>query len=171
MIPIHDLFPRNDSIVSFKAGQTIFKEGENGDVMHVLCEGMVEVFVGEKLIGTFEPVEIFGEMAVIDPGPRSATVVAKTNCKLGSINQRRFMMLAQHKPEFAIQIMRMLVERIRWMDQTARSHAAEHAEAVAKLETQIKELSATVQAQEERIRELEEQLENARHGEPAMAVA
>ena len=80
------------------------------------------------------------------------------------------MMLTQSKPEFALHIMRMLVERIRWMDDTARTHASEHAEAVAKLEAQVKELSTIVQAQEDRIRELEEQLENARHCEPAGAV-
>jgi CRP-like cAMP-binding protein len=87
-IDVTDLFPRNDSLVAFKPGQAIFKEGEQGEVMFILVEGTVDVLVGDKLVGTFEPIEIFGEMAVIDPGPRSATVVAKTHCRLGAVNQK-----------------------------------------------------------------------------------
>jgi CRP/FNR family transcriptional regulator, cyclic AMP receptor protein len=119
-LQLQEIFRNLDSYVPFKPGQIIFKEGEFGDIMYVLMEGHVDVLVGDNVIGTFEPVEIFGEMAVIDAGPRSATVRAKTDCKLISINQKRFVFLVQQKPQFAIHIMRILVERIRWMDaQTA----------------------------------------------------
>jgi CRP-like cAMP-binding protein len=91
-------------------------------------EGLVEVQVKDKVIGTFQPIEVFGEMAVIDPAPRSATVTAKTNCKLAPINQKRFLFLIQQKPQFAIHIMRMLVERIRWMDTMAHRKDGEHTE-------------------------------------------
>lgn len=103
----------------FKPGQNIFKEGEYGDTMFVLVEGVVEVIVGFKVIGAFQPVEIFGEMSVIDAGPRSATVRAKTFCKLAPVNQKRFLFLIQQKPQLALHIMKILVERIRWMNSVA----------------------------------------------------
>lgn len=118
-LQLQEIFRSIDSYVPFKTGQIIFKEGEFGDVMYVLMEGLVDVVVQGRVVGTFEPIEIFGEMAVIDAGPRSATVVAKTDCKFISINQKRFIFLVQQKPQFAIHIMRMLVERIRWMDAQA----------------------------------------------------
>lgn len=87
--------------------------------MYVLVEGVVEVVVGFKVVGAFEPVEIFGEMSVIDAGPRSATVRAKGYCKLAPVNQKRFLFLIQQKPQLALHIMKMLVERIRWMNSVA----------------------------------------------------
>jgi CRP/FNR family transcriptional regulator, cyclic AMP receptor protein len=122
-LQLQEVFRNLDAYVPFKPGQVIFKEGEFGDVMYVLMEGLVDVLVKDKSIGTFEPIEIMGEMAVIDAGPRSATVVAKTDCKLMAVNQKRFAFLIQQKPQFALHIMRILVERIRWMDhQAAGAH-------------------------------------------------
>lgn len=114
-----DIFKSPELLVPFKPGQTIFKEGEDGDTMFVLVEGVVEVLVGYKVVGAFEPVEIFGEMSVIDAGPRSATVRAKSYCKLAPVNQKRFLFLIQQKPQLALHIMKMLVERIRWMNSVA----------------------------------------------------
>ena len=168
---VTDLFPRNDSLVSFKPGQTIFKEGEPGDVMFILVEGVVDVLVGDKVVGSFEPIEILGEMSVIEPGPRSATVVAKTNCKLGAVNQKRFKFLAQNKPDFALHIMRMLVERMRWMDQSARTNRTVDTEKMTQLEEKIAELNATIQTQADQIHALQEQHEAASHAEHAAMVA
>lgn len=124
---LQDILRRPEDFRTFKAGQAIFKEGEMGYVMYVLLEGVVEVQVGHKVIGAFEPIEMFGEMAVIDAGPRSATVTAKTDSKLAAINQNRFLFMIRQKPELAIHIMRMLVERIRWMNTEALNHAAKAA--------------------------------------------
>ena len=118
-----ELFRSPNQYVPFKAGQAVFTEGEQGDVMYVLMEGELEVQVHNKVVGAFGPVEVFGEMAVIDTQPRSATVVAKTDCMLAPINQKRFLFLIQQKPEFAIYIMKILVERIRWMDAMAKGLA------------------------------------------------
>ena len=118
-----ELFRSPNQYVPFKAGQAVFTEGEQGDVMYVLMEGELEVQVHNKVVGAFGPVEVFGEMAVIDTQPRSATVVAKTDCMLAPINQKRFLFLIQQKPEFAIYIMKILVERIRWMDEMAKGLA------------------------------------------------
>lgn len=122
---LDDIVRSSEPVRTFKAGETIFKEGEMGDFMYILVEGQVEVIVKGVAVGVFEPVEVFGEMAVIDPKPRSATVVAKSNCRLIAINQKRFMFLIQQKPQFAIDLMSILVERIRWMDAQAKSKEAQ----------------------------------------------
>ena len=145
---LRELFPNDDSLVSFKAGTSIFKEGEKGDSMYILFEGIVDVIVGDNVIGSFEPVEVFGEMLVISPGPRSATVVAKTDCKFGSLNPKRFMLFIQSKPNFAEHIMQILVERIRWMNEEAKSNKAKGAE-------RIKHLTGVAEAQTKRLLELD----------------
>ena len=119
-----DLIWKAEFCVQFQVGQTILKEGETGNTLLILLEGQVEVHVRGQLVGLFEPVEIFGEMAVIDSQPRSATVIAKKNSKLARIDQNRFKFLIQKQPEFGIDIMRMLVERMRWMDSVAAKQAA-----------------------------------------------
>jgi CRP-like cAMP-binding protein len=59
---------------------------------------------------------VFGEMALIDTGTRSATAIAKTDCRLVPINERRFQFLVQQTPNFALQLMRIIADRLRRMD-------------------------------------------------------
>jgi CRP-like cAMP-binding protein len=122
-----DTLWKPDFCVEFKAGQTILKEGEVGNTLLVLLDGQIEVQVRGKVVGTFDPIEIFGEMAVIDSQPRSATVVAKKKSRCARIDQAHFKMLIQKKPEFAIDVMHGMVERMRWMDSVAAKQAAEQA--------------------------------------------
>jgi CRP-like cAMP-binding protein len=58
-------------------------------------------------------------MALIDKQPRSATAVAKTDCKLVSVNEERFQRLVKQTPHFAIQVMRVMAQRLRQMDAQA----------------------------------------------------
>jgi CRP/FNR family cyclic AMP-dependent transcriptional regulator len=152
---LKDLSLTSESQVVFKPGQTVFKEGEPGDFMYILLEGTVEVQVQGKVVGAFEPVEAFGEMAVIDPSPRSATVVASTNCRLARINKGRFLILVRNRPEFALHIMTMLVERIRWMDSVSATSTLEHAQEIENLRTMTRGLRATIEAQQEQLEALE----------------
>ncbi|MDA1274047.1 MAG: cyclic nucleotide-binding domain-containing protein [Verrucomicrobia bacterium] len=118
---IEDCFTESSGRTVVKAGDTVFKEGQHGDLMYVLLRGVVDIFISGQLVGTFEAVEIIGEMAVIDPGPRSATVIAKTDCHFVTLNQKRFLLLTEHKPDFAIHVMKVLVERIRWLNAAAEA--------------------------------------------------
>ena len=97
---IEDCFSESAARTLVKAGDAIIKEGELGEAMFVVLQGTFDVFVGDKLVSSFEAVEIIGEMAVIDPGPRSASVIARTDCQLVSLNQKEFMLLTEQKPEF-----------------------------------------------------------------------
>jgi CRP/FNR family cyclic AMP-dependent transcriptional regulator len=101
---------------SFAANDVIFRKGEPRSVMYVVREGEVEIRLGDKVLETVGPDGLFGEMAMVDGGPRTASVVARTDCKLVSIDQKRFQFLVQQTPNFAIQVMRLLVERLRRMD-------------------------------------------------------
>jgi len=70
----------------YAAGEIIFAQGQPGDVMYVVKEGEVEIRLGKKVVDTIGPEGFFGEMALIDDAPRSASAVAKTNCKLSAVN-------------------------------------------------------------------------------------
>jgi CRP/FNR family cyclic AMP-dependent transcriptional regulator len=105
--------------LSFTARQQIFAEGQPGDVMFIVREGEVDVVVHGAVVETLGPGGILGEMALIDPNPRSASAVAKTDCQLVPINETRFQFLVQQTPYFAIEVMRVLAKRLRHMDTQA----------------------------------------------------
>lgn len=97
----------------FASGQTIFSEGEPGDVMYVIAEGELEVRARDRVIETIGAGQLIGEMALIDAQPRSATVIARTDCALIPVDSRRFLRLVQHTPYFALQVMQVLADRLR----------------------------------------------------------
>jgi CRP-like cAMP-binding protein len=105
-----------DDFESFAPGQPIFTEGQPGDVMYVVKEGEVDVLINGKVIDTVGPGGLLGEMALIDKQPRSATAVAKTACKLMSVDEQRFQRLVQQTPHFALQVMRAMAQRLRQMN-------------------------------------------------------
>jgi CRP-like cAMP-binding protein len=100
-------------IVSFSQGQQIFEEGETGNLMYLVKSGEVEILKKGKVIDHVSPGGVFGEMALIDMSPRSATARAKEDCQLIPVDEFRFLFLVQHAPYFAIQVMGVLAERIR----------------------------------------------------------
>ena len=108
-----DFLQREGEGQTFAAGQTIFSLGDLGDVMYVVSNGEAEVMVDGRAVEAGGKGGILGEMALIDGQPRSATVVAKTDCLLLSVDGRRFERLVSHHPRFAIQMMQVLTQRIR----------------------------------------------------------
>ena len=107
------LFRNTEFFIPFKAGDIVFKEGEPGDEMYVVLEGEVDIFVHDKVVETVGVDNFLGEMALIDERPRSATAVARTDCKLAPINQNRFKFLVQQTPHFALHLMAGMAERLR----------------------------------------------------------
>lgn len=98
---------------SFSQGQTLFREGEPGEKMYIVVEGQVDIVTDGQLLETVEPGGILGEMALIDDKPRSATVIAHTDCVLTPVSRQHFLTLIQHTPLFALQVMRVMAERLR----------------------------------------------------------
>ena len=105
--------------VAFKAGQTILREGEEGDSAFVIVSGEVEVLIGPggRRVVTLKTGDVFGEMCLIEPGPRSATVVALTDVECISTNYDEFISRIEDNPKRAIAFIKTLVHRLRHMNQ------------------------------------------------------
>lgn len=111
-----ELFRHETNVQALPAGQTLFKEGDQGELMYVLMSGTAEISVRNRVVETAEAGAIFGEMAMIDDGARSATVIAKSDCTLLPIESERFNFLIQQTPNFALYVMRVMAKRLRRAD-------------------------------------------------------
>jgi len=111
-----DLFKNSKDFVTIPAGQTIFQKGDVADYMYAILDGEVEIFIDGKLLDTTGVGGIVGEMALIDASPRRGTAIAKTECKLVPVDQKRFTFLVQQTPQFSINVMKIMIERIRRLD-------------------------------------------------------
>lgn len=113
-----EIFRNDPSVRTVALGETIFSEGDSGDVAYVVTEGEVELTISEHAIETVTAGGIFGELALIDHQTRSATATARTQVKIVSVDQRRFLYLLQNTPFFAIEVMSVMAQRLRRMDAT-----------------------------------------------------
>ena len=111
-----ELFAHNPKIVSVPAGQTPFSEGDEGGVMYVLTTGSADVIVNNRQVEQLQHGSIVGEMGLVSPAPRSATVVATSDSEFVAIDEKRFQFLVQNTPFFAMQVMRVMAERLRAID-------------------------------------------------------
>ncbi len=111
-----ELFRHETDLELLAAGQTLFKEGDPGELMYVLMSGTAEITVNGRVVEYAEEGAIIGEMAMIDDGPRSATVVAKRDCKVLPVDRKRFNFLVQQTPNFAQHVMRVIADRLRRTD-------------------------------------------------------
>jgi len=110
---LRSIFQNYKQVEEFPAGTTVFAEGSTGNAMYVVLDGEVEVRVRDELVGVLGPGEIVGEMALVDAKPRSATIVARSDCRLASVDERRFLFMVSETPFFAIHVMRVMAERLR----------------------------------------------------------
>ena len=97
-------------------GEVIFSTWDMGFEMYVVLDGEVELKVDSTVLETLGPGQPFGEMALIDQSPRTATAIARTPCKLAVIPERRFLFMVQQNPEFALLIMKVMADRLRRMN-------------------------------------------------------
>jgi CRP-like cAMP-binding protein len=97
----------------FKAGEVIFNQGDAAAEFFVIQSGKVEIRLGNRVLSTLGEHDIFGEMALIDPAPRSASAVAATDVKLVPVGEKQFLFLVSRTPHFALNVMRTLARRLR----------------------------------------------------------
>jgi CRP-like cAMP-binding protein len=97
----------------FLAGERIFDAGDIGDRMFVVLRGTVRLSVRGRVLELLGPGQAFGELALIDDGPRAADAVAVTDVELVEINEERFRNLVRGYPGFSLQVMRVLADRLR----------------------------------------------------------
>jgi CRP-like cAMP-binding protein len=99
--------------LDFKAGDVIFKEGDPARELFIVQSGEVEIRLGNRVLETLPQYSIFGEMALIDNAPRSATAVAVSDVKLVPVSEKQFMFLISNTPYFALNVMRVMAGRLR----------------------------------------------------------
>jgi CRP-like cAMP-binding protein len=99
----------------FDAGERIFLEQDSGDCLYVVHTGRVDVITFGTVLESVGPEGIFGEMALIDGGPRSAAAMASEATEVAVVDKSAFLALVREEPEFALRIMRLLAQRIRRM--------------------------------------------------------
>src|ERR1700739_519670 len=102
--------------VAFKAGDTIIAEGDDGDTAFFIVSGSVEVVIGQgakaRTVGALREGEVLGEMRLIEPGPRSATIRATTDVECLATSYEDFIASIEDNPERAVGFMRTLVRRL-----------------------------------------------------------
>lgn len=118
-------------VVSVSEGRVVFNEGDQGSQMYVIIDGEIEIvkrtsLETSKTLTTLKNGDIFGEMALIDALPRSATAIAKRQGKLLVIDEPLFYSLARNNADFAFKMIKVLSERIRKSNDTISRLASEN---------------------------------------------
>jgi CRP-like cAMP-binding protein len=107
------LFKSKDDVRAYERGATIFAEGDAGAEMFAVQQGWVDVVIAGEVVETVAPGGIFGEMSLIDGAPRSATAIAGEDCRVAVIDAKRFEKLTKSADDFALSVLRVMLQRIR----------------------------------------------------------
>jgi CRP-like cAMP-binding protein len=107
--------------VDVPPGKVLIRQGESGDDMMVVVSGQVGVERDGERLNTLGPGDFFGEIALIERGPRTATVTTESPARLLVVNHRDFHSLMEEFPEIAAQVLATLAHRIRRLD-TGSAH-------------------------------------------------
>ena len=99
--------------VTVPMGRAVFAKGDPGDALYIVVDGKVRVHDGDRTMNFLGRREFFGEMGVLDPNPRSASVTAVEETQLYRLNQDALSSLMNRRPEVAQGIIRVLVQRLR----------------------------------------------------------
>lgn len=99
--------------VEYPAGYVLCRQGARGQAFFVLESGAAEVERDGKLVSTLGPGNFFGEIALIDDGPRTATVVARTPIRCLVLEPRDFFDVLGQNADIAIQVLRAVTQRLR----------------------------------------------------------
>jgi len=99
--------------VEIEQGETVIREGDMGDKLYVIVHGSFEITRGGRAIATLGARQVFGELAVLDPEPRAATVTALTDGLLFSLDHEQLDDLMAGSIEIAHGFIRMLCRRVR----------------------------------------------------------
>lgn len=112
------LLARNGvSLQRFAAGDKIFVTEDDATVMYVVRSGHVNIMASGVVLETIGPGGLFGEMALIDGAPRSATAIALEETEVAPIDRNAFLFMVRQSPDFALEVMSVLAARIRRMNE------------------------------------------------------
>jgi CRP/FNR family transcriptional regulator, cyclic AMP receptor protein len=121
VVPLFEGFTKRDlsrlaketDVVSFPAGTTVVEEGLLGETMFVILSGEAKVVKGKRRLGTVRPGDFFGEVALLDGAPRSASVVAETPLEAIRLYRRTLLKTLEAEPQLTLKILDSLVRRVR----------------------------------------------------------
>ena len=104
--------------VKISKGTILFAEGDAGDHLYVIAEGKLKLGTSsgdgrENLLSILGPGEMFGELSLFDPGPRTSTATAVTDAKLLSLGQEKLIPWLATNPEVSLQLLARLAQRLR----------------------------------------------------------
>ena len=97
----------------FETGATLAEEGSPGETFHVLLEGEAKVTRGGRRLNRLIPWDFFGEIALIDGGPRTASVVAETPVKTLTIDRAKFHKMLEEDTSIGVKMLEELARRLR----------------------------------------------------------
>jgi len=117
-----NLFDQGTDALQLAPGDFLFREGDKRDKMYVLLEGEMDIRLGDYVVETAGPGGLIGVIALLDDNPRDTNAVAKTACRLATVDQRRFHFLIQQHPQFSTHVMKELAHRLRHMTVAAKQH-------------------------------------------------
>jgi CRP-like cAMP-binding protein len=116
------LIARAADVVTVKPGTEIVTQGTPGHEFYLVMSGQATVRRNGRKIATLGPGAYFGELALLDRGPRSATVVAETDVELAVIGQREFLGVLSEVPSVSLKLLTSMAARLREADTKALSH-------------------------------------------------
>ena len=101
-----------------QSGEVLAREGEPGHEFFAVAEGLARATVDGTEVGSIKAGSFFGEMALLDGGPRSATVTAELPTRLLVLDDKSFAKLVKQSPSVALKIMKGLASRLREVEGT-----------------------------------------------------
>src|SRR6266542_464242 len=99
--------------VDIPEGKVLAREGTPGREFYVILDGKAAVSIGGNEVAALGPGDFFGEMALLDQGPRVATVIATTPMEVAVLDPREFSTLIEEQPGVARKILKVLAQRLR----------------------------------------------------------
>ena len=112
------LMTLDEAPLKLDPGQVIFSAGDAGREMFIVRTGSVDLRIGETLLETVGEGGIFGEMALVDAAPRSATAVAGPDCSLVLVDAATFNDLVRKVPGLGLEVMKVMARRLRHTNPT-----------------------------------------------------
>jgi CRP/FNR family transcriptional regulator, cyclic AMP receptor protein len=113
---VSNIYADTSKTRSFAAGTSIFEKGDKGEELYLVKEGEVDIVINDFHFETVLPGGILGELSLIDQETRIASAIARTDCTVQAIDRRHFLFLVQKTPLFAIQVMKVMADRLRRVD-------------------------------------------------------
>ncbi len=116
-------------ITQLAAGETLFTAGAPGESLYVVRSGEIELFIrdtaGQKIALAIAGVgEVFGELALLDRGPRTATAIAMTDCELLELDRDDLLLLFQKSPNAALRLLAAMSHMTRKADELLRTRVS-----------------------------------------------